>query len=513
MLTISETKPIPQQGIQLVVDFPDASYRKPKTIDVEMMMRRKINRVKKEYQIYMHKVHVLCWIGHGNYVSRILNNQNVMSTALTLVPSNKCYPQDRVDLKYVESVTTWFKDKLSLKQDKNEDKFRPKAPPLNEILVTQIKNKVVTTKKYLVFIFVSMLRALGLQCRVMFNFVTLPLKPPYSELCSLSTKSKNDTEKQDKSCKKGTKATKSELKKLPQLDGNADCSDNEFENIVQLDGSGDNKSKKVLSKKNDQDDVSPPKKAKLSKSAAKSQKKAEKEVKTNALDEDVSPPKRTRSSKSPNSQNVDKTKVTVKGTINKRKSPKDRNVKTEIVTEESSPTKFKSNPRKTRQTSNRIEKEATGAKLSRNEFSNLKKDIIMAAPEIIITATTDNKSEISSKYFTADKEKTKRISLSRKRSHTTTSNLPGGSSDNTLNVSERKSKTRTKSAPNVKTESSKYFTDNKLKSPNANSKVNNNSINKLKSSLSRTKLKCKYAIYLNTNYLKKLKKKLILTFY
>ncbi|XP_047989281.1 DNA repair protein complementing XP-C cells homolog [Leguminivora glycinivorella] len=62
---VKESKSLPASGLQVVVDFPDTVRRKSKKIDVEMMMRRKMNRVKKEYQVYMHKVHVLCWLGHG----------------------------------------------------------------------------------------------------------------------------------------------------------------------------------------------------------------------------------------------------------------------------------------------------------------------------------------------------------------------------------------------------------------------------------------------------------------
>ncbi|PZC82041.1 hypothetical protein B5X24_HaOG211597 [Helicoverpa armigera] len=293
---VKESKEIPQQGIQLFVEFPDAACRKErKKMDVEMMMKRKINRVKKEYQVYMHKVHVLCWLGHGNYVSGVLNDQELMAAVLTLVPSKECYPGERVDMKYVEQITTWYKDKLTLKQDKHEDKFKPKAPPLKTLLLEQIKSRVVSAKKYLVFIFVIMLRALGLQCRVMFNFVVLPLKPPSSELCSLATKPKkekadnpNNTEqpkspsvkKEDKKDEKdkaeaGPSKPKAKKQKLAQVDGNDDSlfySDDE--NIMQVDGSDDtvnarkaraNKRAKAANsntEKSDNEDVSPAKVAK-----------------------------------------------------------------------------------------------------------------------------------------------------------------------------------------------------------------------------------------------------------
>ncbi|KAH9641000.1 hypothetical protein HF086_015096 [Spodoptera exigua] len=309
---VKESKGISPQGLQLFVEFPDAVCRKSKKVDVEMMMKRKINRVKKEYQVYMHKVHVLCWLGHGNFVSRVLNDQELMAAVLTLVPSKECYPGERVDMKYVEQITSWYKDKLKFKQDKHEDKFKPKAPPLKVLLLDQIKNKTVTSKKYLVFILVTMLRALGLQCRVMLNFVTLPKKPPSSELCSLSTKPKEEKKDADSKAKAGTSEIKTgsskaktgtsetkastskakpsniksdekqekkpgpshskpKRKKIAQVDGCDDDTfiDSEDDNIMQVDGNDDGNRKTRSSKRtkiseaktetSENEDISPPK--------------------------------------------------------------------------------------------------------------------------------------------------------------------------------------------------------------------------------------------------------------
>ncbi|CAG9563066.1 unnamed protein product [Danaus chrysippus] len=314
---------IPQQGLQLVVDIPGIVKKKTKKLDVEMMLKRKMNRVKKQYQVFMHKVHVLCWLGHGNYVSQVLNDQEVLAAALSLVPSKECYPGERVDMKYVEQITTWYKDKVSIDQDKHENKFRPKAPPLKDILLQQMKKRVFSTKKYMVFVFVSMLRSLGLQCRVMFNFVTLPIRPPVSELCSLSTKVK-DTEDAKKSHQKITsqsKSAKSKGKKdvIPQLDGNYDVFESDDQNIMQVDGGDDTtivrtrrqrlslkKEKQANDVKKTEEVISPTKitkknlSLKLEKTAGKTKQNVKKtdeansSKKTDTDENGVSPPKRPR---------------------------------------------------------------------------------------------------------------------------------------------------------------------------------------------------------------------------
>ncbi|KAM3968286.1 DNA repair protein complementing XP-C cells homolog [Aphomia sociella] len=458
---VKENKAIPQQGLQLIVDIPGAVCRKSKQIDVEMMMKRKMNRVKKEYQVYMHKVHVLCWLGHGNYVSRVLNDQEVMAAALKMVPGKECYPGERVDMKYVEQITTWYKDKLLLKQDKYEEKFRPKAPPLKEILLEQMKRRVVTTKKYMVFIFVSMLRALGLQCRVMFNFVTLPIKPPSSELCSLSTKPKDDKNasiKKSDSDNKSGKAKSDEKTsnkgkskpKISQMDGNDDnmsCGEN-YERILQLDGSNDTlnvqtrKTRSIKAKNTiNEHDISK---------------------------EDVSPPKRSRKSLSPNTANLSKTKKNIKSddvitshdkiktnVKNNRKelsATKTINSLNKTTNDQETNKKVADNPipQKTRSNSNKNTLNSLDKKEPVNNRTKSK------PPTIVVTNQNEN---VSSEYFDNKKNNDgDKLRLSRKRSKTINPTNCQISIESNDIIKVTKSKTRTKSAP-VKPETSKYFGD------------------------------------------------------
>ncbi|XP_063823409.1 DNA repair protein complementing XP-C cells homolog [Ostrinia nubilalis] len=442
---VQENKAIPQQGLQLVVQLPDSVCRKTKKIDVEMMMKRKINRVKKEYQVYMHKVHVLCWLGHGNHVSQVLNDQEVLAATLALVPSKECYPGERVDMKYLEQITTWFKDKLTLKQDKNENKFRPKAPPLKEILLAQLKSRVVTTKKYLVFIFVAMLRALGLQCRVMFNFVTLPIKPPSSELCSLSTKPKEDVNKEkSKEAKKAVESNKASTsntkkskvkpksqEKISQVDGNYDREDDEsFDNIMQVDGNDDA----------------------LPKETRNTRARKEKTATKNATEEDVSPPKKSRNTPSP------KPKKTMS------KTSKDLQSKSETG-ENSKDTKHSNDPpaTKSRRTRNSVKSSTNSEKVAKVESQ--KKDTKVKSkvepPKIVVTKANQDK-EQSSKYFSSESLNDNKTRLSRKRALT-------ANPDSSQTVKDKPNKSRTKSAPGNAVEKSKYF-DSETESTSAQSK-------------------------------------------
>ncbi|XP_068627766.1 DNA repair protein complementing XP-C cells homolog [Battus philenor] len=464
---VNETKSIPQQGLQLIVDIPDCVTRKTKKVDIEMMMKRRMNRVKKEYQVYMHKVHVLCWLGHGNYISTIINDQEVMSTALSLMPSKECYPGERVDMKYLYEITLWFNNKLSLEQDKHEGKFRPKAPKLKEMLLQQIKNRTVSSKKYIVYIFVALLRAIGLQCRIMLNFVTVPIRPPACELHSLSTKNIQEKKNTNETIKKDEKITKPVSKKIktdiPQLDGNVDCSsDSDFEDIVQLDGNDDGMTVRKRS----------------TRSATVKENKKNIKKPEELSDEGVSPPKRAKkASKADCDKNVTnqiKTKKSTSASQQNKHSISELQVHSDVTnSNKSNVTKNKASSRSKKGTTNshkNINVDKPGITLN---------DVTINPPKIVVTPS--EKETITASEFFAEKE----IPISQKRilrKRALTSNSRGSNDTVKKEMSEKISKTRARSTPVRNANTSKYFDDVDTNSHSVKPRKMANKANELKKS-------------------------------
>lgn len=504
---VKESKPLPQQGIQLVVDFPDASQKKRKALDLEMMMRRKINRVKKEYQVYMHKVHVLCWLGHGNYINKVINDRKVMAAVLLLVPSLKCYPGERTDIKYIEQLTEWYRNKFTLKQDKHEDKFKPAPYSLPNTLISEIMSRVITTKRNMILIYVCLLRAIGIQCRVMFNFITLPLKPPASELCSLSTKyktvDKNESStktadtKKSSLCKKGKscKRKKDNSDKIPQLDGNFDVSsDSEFENVMQVDGNDDTNKKRVPSKtrskascdgKSNKDAVSSRTRTtnqsvnnienKGEPSKIQSRKKSNTKIEENTISKSARATKqsinlenkgeasKSRSKTSKKKIETDKEEhidVSPPKISRLTRSPKEKKTPESSQSINTQPARPRARKKTPIVESDKINKDTLNVELTQNSNVSPRKTrsvkkvekAALSIPDIVITP---DDSDVCSKYFDKVKEQNvkNKLVLSRKRSRTTNNNT----SDTTEpEVKKVQSKTRTKSAPG--TSVSKYFT-------------------------------------------------------
>lgn len=193
---VKEKNIIPKEGVQITVQMPNL-IRKKKGIDLLTAMKRRINRIKKENQVLIHKVHLLCWIAHGNFINRVLNSEEMLGLSLSLIPSEKCYPSDRPDLNYLEQILGWYRKTIELVEKKDDI-----TVPMEKKLQTQIAKKQAYSKRMLAFIFICILRSLGIQCRLVMSLQPEPLRPPSNELCSLSSKTEDKTKNKDANQKK-----------------------------------------------------------------------------------------------------------------------------------------------------------------------------------------------------------------------------------------------------------------------------------------------------------------------
>lgn len=102
----------------------------------------------------------------------------------------------RTDLKYLQQFTEWFHRTFSV-----VEKPISRHTLLEPVLRVQMSKKQAASNRTLVYIFVCILRAMGIHCRLVLSFQALPVRPPSDELCSLSTKV---DEKPNASTGKGT---------------------------------------------------------------------------------------------------------------------------------------------------------------------------------------------------------------------------------------------------------------------------------------------------------------------
>lgn len=145
--------------------------------DMQNLLRRRMNTICKETQILIHKVNLLLWMSYGNNLNSVINSPEVMGSALSLIPSKKAYPPKQCDLNYLENYIAWFSKKIKISSRTN---------PLNEItilsLVEQFSNCEAKTRYELIIMFISMLRSLGLNVRLVVNINAVPIKPTSEQL-------------------------------------------------------------------------------------------------------------------------------------------------------------------------------------------------------------------------------------------------------------------------------------------------------------------------------------------
>lgn len=171
------------------------SREQKKAIDIEACLKRRLNRDIKERQTYVHKASVLCWIAHGNYINRVLNDLTLMEISLKLLPSKNAYPKGATDINYYKMFTDWFHQLFQLKSDKLYSGLKGLTKKRLS-LALQLQTKKIISKSDFVQLFVIMLRSMGIQCRLVINFAVPPLRPPQKDLLVVSAKPKEADTKQ-----------------------------------------------------------------------------------------------------------------------------------------------------------------------------------------------------------------------------------------------------------------------------------------------------------------------------
>lgn len=162
--------------VEVTVKLPNDMKCK-KGQDMQNLLRRRMNTICKDTQVLIHKVNLLLWISYGNHLNSVLNSPEVMGSALSLVPSEKAYPPKQCDLNYLENYMKWFSKKI---------KISSKTDPLCEIntlsLVKNFSKRKAKTRYELIAMFISMLRSLGLNVRLVININAVSIKPNSEQL-------------------------------------------------------------------------------------------------------------------------------------------------------------------------------------------------------------------------------------------------------------------------------------------------------------------------------------------
>lgn len=192
--------------------------------ELEMALKRRMNRDIKDRQLLLHKVSLLCLISRSIQYNRLLGSSpELMQATLKLLPSKNAYPTERgVELKYLQSFVTWFKTAIKLlSQDLYPIKTGKTRRAIIEELLGQVRRKEARCKQDMIFIFIILARGMGMNCRLICNLQPMALRPAASDLIPIklkpdepnkSVKSEADDEDDEEVDEKEGKACKSKVK-------------------------------------------------------------------------------------------------------------------------------------------------------------------------------------------------------------------------------------------------------------------------------------------------------------
>lgn len=161
--------------------------KKKKEFDVDAYVRRQVQAARRTAQNLLHRVHLLCLVSRSLQLNTLLNSETLLARAMSMLPSTYAYPPKRVTVRYVEQFLKWFKSKVEM--------VRPDggAAPSEDVfstLETRLRCRSARTGLELVCLFVLILRAIAVNCRLVMSLQPTPLKPPAESAATAGTAQK-----------------------------------------------------------------------------------------------------------------------------------------------------------------------------------------------------------------------------------------------------------------------------------------------------------------------------------
>ncbi|XP_067137695.1 DNA repair protein complementing XP-C cells homolog [Centruroides vittatus] len=210
-MDLDDYKPdIPKEGVEITLNVSDSwKYRKRKKKEIEFIdvIRRGVNRFRKNIQIELHKVHLLCLLAHGFYVNRLLLNKNMLALIFSHIPID-FNVNSEVDKSDISKTVEWYKEYFDY-----DFSFETSAKNIRVSIENAIEKSKITSRRDYNMIFLLLIRSLGLEGRLCLSLYPLPMKSDklLQNKNKLNTKnseckeSNNENENKPKSCRNRNK--------------------------------------------------------------------------------------------------------------------------------------------------------------------------------------------------------------------------------------------------------------------------------------------------------------------
>ncbi|XP_017676102.1 PREDICTED: DNA repair protein complementing XP-C cells [Lepidothrix coronata] len=193
---------LPSKPVEIEIETPEQmkkrERREKRKAEFEAYLRRMMKRFSKEVREDTHKVHLLCLLANGFYRNRICSQPDLLAIGLSVIPTRfTTVPAGKVDLLYLSNLVKWFIGTFTV----NDELFTEKGEPLQSTLERRFAIYAAQDDEELVHIFLIILRALQLLCRLVLSFQPIPLKDtrPKGKSSSKRQSLSNTSERQESS--------------------------------------------------------------------------------------------------------------------------------------------------------------------------------------------------------------------------------------------------------------------------------------------------------------------------
>ncbi|XP_078469106.1 DNA repair protein complementing XP-C cells homolog isoform X3 [Lampetra planeri] len=175
------------QAVQIEIETPEMAKlraRKDKRKKLfEGWVRRMANRHKKEVQLDLHKVHLLCLLANGMHRSAVCSSLALRALALSLLPTQLASsPSTNHDLAFLARLLTWFN--FTFRVDEEEEEVQggtAQGALMTEVLTARFSSRTARSAEELSHLFLVVVRALGITSRLVLSLQPLPLKAAAAE--------------------------------------------------------------------------------------------------------------------------------------------------------------------------------------------------------------------------------------------------------------------------------------------------------------------------------------------
>ncbi|XP_032640194.1 DNA repair protein complementing XP-C cells isoform X2 [Chelonoidis abingdonii] len=170
---------LPSKPVEIEIETPEQAKkrqrREKRKAEFETYLRRMMKRFNKEVHEDTHKVHLLCLLANVFHRNRVCNQPDLQAIGLSVIPTHFTkVPAGRIDVLYLSKLVKWFFATFTINTELSIDD----RENLQSTLERRFAIYAARDDEELVHIFLLILRALQLLCRLVLSLRPIPLKEP-----------------------------------------------------------------------------------------------------------------------------------------------------------------------------------------------------------------------------------------------------------------------------------------------------------------------------------------------